>query len=697
MKRKGTTPAHNSCWWNNECAAAAKALRDTPTQALCDTAMKHLKHTVRVSKCEWADRYITTTNVWEVATWRHGRKQNRIPALRGPDGELHFEHNTMMDLLADRFFAKDLGTIPTTFVDDPPSRPTHPFMPIMKEEAFALLHQTKNSSAPGSSGIGWDLLKQGWPHIEDALTAVFNTCITLGYHPHTWKSAVVVVIPKPDKPDYTLLKAHSPISLLETMSKLLEKVIAQRFQHDLVELELVSTTQFGGRRHSSCLDAGLTLLHNIQAAHGLGLKCGILLFDVKGFFNHVNHGHLAAVIKALSFHPSLCHWVLAFLADRKVHLHFNNMLADEHDQPVGIPQGSPLSPILSIIYTSALLHTMREWPHSSLGMYIDDGILFACRPTWTDVTHNLAAHYATCDNWLHRAGLAAEPNKMELMFFQKPYSCNPEHPPHSITLPSLARPYAMVAATTIRYLGFFFHHWLKWEPHVRIMCNRAHASIKALQVLGNTVRGLSMANWRLVLNAVCLPVLTYGCQLWYKPHRSKVLINMLQWVHNDMVKVVAGSFHTTPQEALLQLTCMLPMRHHVEKLTHTSGLRLYRLPWDSQLLQHLGPLWFASHPSDPAPIVTRLPLTRTGRRRQPPTLLELLALRIPVDGPRVQVTAVPPWETPIWLPHFTLMGVTKPWLRKKWVLELTTAIKGGLPTLLCHCAARIDHHARDDG
>ena len=92
---------------------------------------------------------------------------------------------------------------------------------------------------------------------------------------------VVVMIPKPDKPDYSQPKVHRPISLLETMSKLMEKVIAQCFQHDLVELELVRTTQFGGRRHSSCLDAGLTLLHDIQAAHGLGLKCSVLLFDVK--------------------------------------------------------------------------------------------------------------------------------------------------------------------------------------------------------------------------------------------------------------------------------------------------------------------------------------------------------------------------------------------------------------------------------
>ena len=69
-----------------------------------------------------------------------------------------------------------------------------------------------------------------------------------------------------------------------------------------------SKTSSGVRRHSSCLDAGLALPHDIQAAHGLGLKCGMLLFDVKGFFDHVNHDRLAAIISDLGFHPSLCRW-----------------------------------------------------------------------------------------------------------------------------------------------------------------------------------------------------------------------------------------------------------------------------------------------------------------------------------------------------------------------------------------------------
>jgi hypothetical protein len=132
--------------------------------------------------------------------------------------------------------------------------------------------------------------------------------------------------------------------------------------------------------------------------------------------------------------------------------------------------------------------------------------------------------------------------------------------------------YVVRPVENLRYLGFFINRRLKWEPHVWIMCNRARASIKALQVLGNTIRGLSMANWRLVLNAVCLPVLAYGSQLWYLTGAAKGLINMVQRVQNDMVRQVTGAFRTAPREPLLHFTRMLPMKFFIEKLTYTSAL-----------------------------------------------------------------------------------------------------------------------------
>jgi hypothetical protein len=701
MKKKGNTPGFSSKWWNNDCREVATALANAQETDRTQLG-RELKKVVHIAKRDWANSYISESNIWEVAVWRHRRHSSHIPALIDHTGELTYNHEQMASLLSERFFAKDKGNIPTHFLDDLPPHTSQPFAQFGKEELLDLLKQMANKSAPGISGIGWDLLKQGWPHCDDLLTNIYSACIRLGHHPIKWKEATVVVIPKLNKTDYSLAKAHRPIFLLKTMSKLMEKAVAKHFQYDIVKEGLIHTNQFGGRTHLSCLDAGLTLIHDVQVAHAAGLKAGILLFDVKGFFDNVNHMCMMARLQNMGFATELVTWAALFLADRRVKLRFNNILSEECVQPVGVPQGSPLSPVLSIAYTAPLLGKMANWNNSSLGMYVDDGLLFACTEEWDDITKLLRARYSVCVEWLTRSGLAVKADKTELLFFQKPYECNPMPAPTHLILPQpeINSYFTVQPVDMLRYLRFFINRRLKWEPHVQIMCNRAHASIKVLQVLGNSIHRLSMANWRLVLNAVCLPVMTWGCQLWYCQGGTKGLVKSLQQVQNEMVKVVTGSFHTAPRETLLQITRMLPMCHFLKKLTYTSTLRLYRLPCQSQLLQRLGPSW---HPMDQVNLLLLVQRTGYGNHLtllpegvdQPvnsrilhPTVLEALTQRVPSWGPRVDIVAVCPWEVPNWVANLTYMGVVCPHTWKAWIRDLMISCEGW-NTMIIHTAACI--------
>jgi hypothetical protein len=66
------------------------------------------------------------------------------------------------------------------------------------------------------------------------------------------------------------------------------------------------------------------------------------------------------------------------------------------------------------------------------------------------------------------------------------------------------------AADHVRYLGIYFDHKLVWDKHIAVKPSRTKGTIKALQLLGNSVRGLDHGNWRLAYNGICLPALTYG-------------------------------------------------------------------------------------------------------------------------------------------------------------------------------------------
>ena len=149
-----------------------------------------------------------------------------------------------------------------------------------------------------------------------------------------------------------------------------------------------------------------------------------------------------------------------------------------------------------------------------------------------------------------------------------------------------------------------------------------------------------------------------------------------QLVFNEGVKVISGAFRTAPREALHELTRVLPARHYFDKLTHTTALRLYHVPPESQLLAHLGPEWGQGtlggpHPSNPGGVVT-YHLCSVGPRRSAwrPTALEALGKQVPFDGPKANIMAVPPWEVPNWGARLNHIGTGRPNARKEWVNDL---------------------------
>jgi len=85
------------------------------------------------------------------------------------------------------------------------------------------------------------------------------------------------------------------------------------------------------------------------------------------------------------------------------------------------------------------------------------------------------------------------------------------------------------------------------------------------------VRGLDFAQWRVAYNTICLPVLTYGCQLWFMG-KQKGLVEKLQKVQNEGVKLIAGAFKTALREVLQQLLNVYPMNVRLRMLSDNLAL-----------------------------------------------------------------------------------------------------------------------------
>jgi hypothetical protein len=197
---------------------------------------------------------------------------------------------------------------------------------------------------------------------------------------------------------------------------------------------------------------------------------------------------------------------------------FNNHTTDTLEPELGMPQGSPLSPILSALVTSPILRLADTWDDADLTLYVDDGNIFASSPTYQGTADKLAQAARQVFLWLRDSGFSIDTEKCKLMFFH-PHITHPATfgiPPTSIplTLPD-ASTVSITPVTCIWYLGVFFTPHLDWTTHVKTMSTRAQSIIKGLGVLGNSIRGFRLVNWRKIFISIILPVLTYGCQVWF--------------------------------------------------------------------------------------------------------------------------------------------------------------------------------------
>ena len=79
------------------------------------------------------------------------------------------------------------------------------------------------------------------------------------------------------------------------LGKLIEKVIMERLQFMVASNEFIHSSQLGGLKFKSTLDASIALTHIIQSGWVKGKSTSTLAFDMSQFFPSLNHRLLTLI------------------------------------------------------------------------------------------------------------------------------------------------------------------------------------------------------------------------------------------------------------------------------------------------------------------------------------------------------------------------------------------------------------------
>ena len=150
--------------------------------------------------------------------------------------------------------------------------------PVQLYEIKFIIKEMKDKT-PGESGIRKKIIEKLPTIALTKLRDIINHAISMGYFPERFKSAIITLVPKPNK-DPTKPENYRPISLLEVPGKIMEKIINERLVRYLERNNKLNDNQFGFRKHRGTQVALATLYELIAMNQAKMGRCNVVCRDV---------------------------------------------------------------------------------------------------------------------------------------------------------------------------------------------------------------------------------------------------------------------------------------------------------------------------------------------------------------------------------------------------------------------------------
>jgi len=513
--------------------------------------------------------------LWRLARW--ARQRSHLPAA--PPGIPPLETaggqaNTTLDkeeALAQAFFPP---LTPSWIPTGPYPAPINIPQQVSGAEVSAAIASTSSTSAPGPDGIPNKLLKAMKAHLSEPLATLTTAVLTAGYHPAPFRQSLTIPLKKPQKPNYSSPKAWRPIALLNTLGKVIEKVLATKLRNAAESQGLPPPTQMGCRPNRSTETALAYLTEQIHETWNNGAVASVLAVDISGAFDRVPASRLAHNLQCGRVPAWVVAWTQSFM-DHGTQLCVDGVRTATRRRQAGIPQGSPISPILFLFFARELV----EKPHRPMEgitttAFMDDVTLLVAGPSPQANAARLEQAHQICQSWAVENGAILAPEKYELMHFTRRRGANgPSQGPVQLDQVLLT------PATRLRFLGVWLDPSLSWIAHREAVKTKAKTQLLAITRLTQSTWGARLPQSRHLLAVVFRPASTYGHIAWFDPERERQpIVREFDKVQSRGIRAACGAYRSTPERLLQSELGIPPLDLYLEGQHTAAVLRLAEGP-----------------------------------------------------------------------------------------------------------------------
>ena len=441
------------------------------------------------------------------------------------------------------------------------------FQPETNEKVKKYIDSLKINTSTGYDDISAKTLKDASETLAPFITVILNLSYEMKEFPNCMKKATITALHK--KKDTNIISNYRPLSILPSLSKILERSATTQLVEYLEKNNILSTNQHAYRKmHGTvtCLSEVVDCLYELmdQKKHA-----AIISLDLSKAFDSISHDLLLNKLSKMGIGESSILWIKSYLTNRHQVTKFKEFTSTEQLIKAGVPQGSIIGPLLFLCFTNDLYEAFDKG--CSIVSYADDTQIIVSTNQQHQLKTIITNTIKTAQKWYSANSMQNNIDKTEILMINPKNKINKT----KFTIKENGKKITLKPASSIKVLGIYIDENLNWSKQTNCVKRNALNSIRHL----HRINHLLPVDLRIQLYySLVVPHFDYADIIW--GGCGSVNAKKLQITQNFAVRSITGTKkHDSVRDSFEKLKFLnLHQRRTIHEAVFTNKALLHLNP-----------------------------------------------------------------------------------------------------------------------